>query len=161
MKNFIQIIATLFVSINLYAQTEIPWIQRPEQASFLAKIDSVFELRFNKQMDLFPIFDNGALNFAHCESKIGDCTEEYIYNEAYMHEMMTFSSPIEQYTVPSLLNAIGTAGDNPAIAHLMFLLDPDKYWIGYYPMEGKYYLVVCLGVDREKIYAEMGIKYGK
>ncbi|MEY4603128.1 MAG: hypothetical protein RIT43_420 [Bacteroidota bacterium] len=161
MKNLIKIIATLTVCISLHAQTETPWIQRAENASFLAKIDSVFELRFKKQMDTFPVFDNGALNFAHCESHIGECSEEYVYNQAYYHEMMTFSSPIEEYTVESLLKAIETAGDDPVFADLMYLLDPDKYWLGYYPMEGKYYLVICLGVDREKIYAEMGLKFGK
>lgn len=161
MKNLINIFTTLLISINLFAQDSIPWIQRPENALFLAKVDSVFELRFKKQMDLFPVMDTGALNFAHCESKIGSCTEEYIYNESYMHEMMTFSSPVEEYTMESVIKAVETAGDDPSIAHLMSLLNPDKYWIGYYELGGKYLLVICLSVDREKAYAEMGLKYGK
>lgn len=161
MKNLITVFATLSMSMNLYAQDTIPWIQRPENALFLAKVDSVFELRFKKKMDLFPVMDAGALNFAHCESKIGACTEEYIYNEAYMHEMMTFSSPVEEYTIESVIKAVSTAGDDESFSHYMALLEPDKYWIGYYELGGKYLLVICLSVDREKIYAEMGLKYGK
>jgi hypothetical protein len=42
--------------------------------------------------------------------KIADCSEEYIYNEAYMHEMMIFSSLIEEYTIQSLIKAIETTG---------------------------------------------------
>jgi hypothetical protein len=161
MKVLICFLAAFLVNFNVRAQDSLPWIQRPENVSFLAMVDSVFELRFKKPMDLFPVMDAGALNFAQCESKIGACTEEYIYNEAYMHEMMTFSGPIEEYTVASVIKAIETAGDNPSIAHLMYLLDPDKYWIGYYPMGGKYLLVICLSVDREKAYSEMGLRYGK
>ena len=161
MKNLINIFAVLFCSLNLNAQETLPWIQHQENATFLEKIDSVFELRFKKQMDLFPVMDAGALNYARCTMKIGDCSEDYIYNEAYMHEMMIFSSPVEEYTVESVIKAVETAGDDPSISHLMYLLDPDKYWIGYYELGGKYLLVICLSVDREKIYAEMGLKYGK
>ena len=161
MKNLINIFTALLFSINLFAQDTLPWIQLPENARFLAKVDSVFELRFKKQMDLFPVMDAGALNYARCTMKIGDCSEDYIYNEAYMHEMMIFSSPVEEYTVESVIKAVETAGDDPSISHLMYLLDPDKYWIGYYELGGKYLLVICLSVDREKIYAEMGLKYGK
>jgi len=161
MKNLINIFTALLFSINLFAQDTLPWIQLPENARFLAKVDSVFELRFKKQMDLFPVMDAGALNYARCAMKIGDCSEDYVYNEAYMHEMMIFSSPVEEYTVESVIKAVETAGDDPSISHLMYLLDPDKYWIGYYELGGKYLLVICLSVDREKIYAEMGLKYGK
>ncbi len=161
MKNLINIFAVLFCSLNLNAQDTLPWIQLPENARFLAKVDSVFELRFKKQMDLFPMMDAGALNYARCTMKIGNCSEDYIYNEAYMHEMMIFSSPVEEYIVESVIKAVETAGDDPSISHLMYLLDPDKFWIGYYELGGKYLLVICLSVDREKIYAEMGLKYDK
>ena len=41
-------------------------------------------------------------------------------------------------------------------ASFMEALNPDKYWVSYYELEGKYYYVLCLGVDREKTYREMG-----
>ncbi len=161
MKAVITIIAVLLIHVSMIAQDTIPWIQRPENAVFLAKVDSVLELRFNKQMDLFPVMDAGALNFARCSMEIAECTDEYVYNEAYMHEMIKFSSPVEQYTMESVIKVVGTAGDDPSIASFMYLLDPDKYWIGFYELGGKYLLVICLSVDREKIYAEMGLKYGE
>jgi hypothetical protein len=158
MKAVITIISVLFVNVSMIAQDTIPWIQRPENALFLSKVDSVFELRFKKQMDLFPVMDAGAFNYARCTMEIGECSEEYIYNEAYMHEMMKFSSPVEEYTMESVIKAVETAGEDPSITSLMYLLDPDKYWIGYYEMGGKYLLVICLSVDREKIYRDMGLK---
>jgi hypothetical protein len=161
MKVLMQIVASLCLSFSLFGQDTLPWIQRPENASFLAKVDSVFELRFKKKMDLFPVMDAGALNFARCEAQVGECTKEYIYNESYLHEMMTFTSPVGDYTVESLIKVIETAGDDPSIASYMYLLDPDKYWIGYYEIGGKFLLVTCLSVDREKVYAEMGLRYGK
>ena len=161
MKNLINLFATLFVSLTLTAQDTIPWILRSENAVFLAKVDSVFELRFKKEMDLFPIMEAGALNYARCTMEISECSEEYIYNESYMHDMMIFSSPVEEYTMESVIKAVETAGVDPAISSFMYLLDPDKYWVGYYELGGKYLLVICLSVDREKAYAEMGVIFEK
>ena len=90
MKDLINLFATLFVSLSLTAQDTIPWILRSENAVFLAKVDSVFELRFKKQMDLFPIMEAGALNYARCTMEISECSEEYIYNESYIIRCFIF-----------------------------------------------------------------------
>lgn len=147
--------------LNFYSVAQVsPWIQREENKSFLYQLDSLLEKRFGKSMDLFPIMDAGAENYARCESGLDGCTEEYIYNEAYYHEMLTLSSSIHDYVEGSLVNVLSTAGDDPAFSSYMHLLQPDKYWVGYYEISGKFLLVICLSVDREKVYEEMGLKFG-
>jgi hypothetical protein len=159
MKTVFKIIVILFVSSSSSAQ-DIAWIQREENKIFLYQLDSLLEVRFGNSMDLFPIMDPGAENFARCESGLDGCTEEYIYNEAYYHEMLTLSSTINDYVAGSLVSVLSTAGDDSVFESYMYLLQPDKYWVGYYEISGKFLLVVCLSVDREKVYAEMGLKFG-
>ena len=159
MKTVFNIIVILLVSSSSNAQ-DIAWIQREENKPFLIELDSLLEVRFGKPMELFPVMDAGAENFARCESGLEGCTEEYIYNEAYYHEMLTLSSSIKDYVGGSLVSVLSTAGDDPVFASYMHLLQPDKFWVGYYEISGKFLLVVCLSVDREKVYAEMGLKFG-
>jgi hypothetical protein len=159
MKTVFKIVVLLFVSFSSKAQVT-PWIQREENKAFLNQLDTLLEVRFGKPMELFPVMDAGAENFARCESGLEGCTEEYIYNESYMHEMMTLSSSISDYVPQSLIKILAEAGDDPAIASYMNLLEPDKYWVGYYEISGKFLLVICLSVDREKVYREMGLNFG-
>ena len=161
MKSVFCLFIALVSTFYLKAQDSLSWIQRPENAAYLSKIDSALEQRFGKKMDLFRDFRAGALNFVHCETGSTNCSEEYVYNEAYMHEMMTLSSPIHEYVQKGIVKVIGESGDNATISPYMSALDPDKYWVEYYEYNGKYYVVTCLGVDREKIYADMGLKFGK
>lgn len=159
MKNLLNFFFCLLVVGSLKAQTT-PWILQPAQAEFLQKLDSILEKRFNKPMELFEVFDAGAQNFARCNAELGGCSKEYVYNEAYLHEMSTLPGPVEEYSVANLIFLAGDVGSSSVFEPYMKLLDPDKYWVGYYELEGKHLLVVCLGVDREKIYAEMGIDFG-
>jgi hypothetical protein len=160
MKNLLNFFFCLLFVGYLKAQNT-PWIRQPEQAEFSQKLDSILETRFNKPMELFEVFDAGAQNFARCEAELGGCSEEYVYNEAYLHEMSTLPSPVDEFSVANLIFLAGDVGSSSVFEPYMKLLDPDKYWVGYYEIEGKYLLVVCLGVDREKTYAEMGIDFGK
>ncbi len=160
MKNLLNFFICLLFAGSLKAQNT-PWILQQEQAQFLHKLDSTLEKRFSKPMELFPVFDNGAENFARCESNLSGCSTEYVYNEAYLHELATLPGPINEYSVQNLLTLLADVGDAPQFASYMKLLDPDKYWVGFYEIEGKRLLVVCLGVDREKVYAEMGVEFGK
>jgi len=154
MKSVFCFLIAVVSTLTLKAQDSLSWIQRPENAIYLSKIDSALEKRFQKKMDLFPEFRAGALNFFHCETDSPKCTKDYVYNEAYMHEMMTLTSPIEEYVQKGIVKVIGESGDNPTISSYMSALDPDKYWVEYIAFNGKYYVVTCLGVDREKIYAK-------
>jgi hypothetical protein len=160
MKNLLNFFICLLITSTSKAQNT-PWILQQEQVEFLQKLDSILEKRFNKPMELFRKFDSGAQNFARCESELGGCSEEYVYNEAYLHEMSTLPSPVHEYTTGNLIFLAGDVGSSSVFESYMKLLDPDKYWVGYYELESKHLLVVCLGVDREKVYAEMGIDFGK
>jgi hypothetical protein len=159
MKTIFKILVLIFLSFPSGAQDTL-WILREENKPFLNQLDSLLEVRFGKSMELFPIMDAGAENFARCESGVDGCTEEYIYNEAYYHEMLTLSSSINDYVGSRLVSVLSTAGDDSVFASYMYLLQPDKFWVGYYEISGKFLLVVCLSVDREKVYAEMGLKFG-
>jgi hypothetical protein len=44
------------------------------------------------------------------------------------------------------------------INSFMYLLVPDKYWIVYYELGNNYLIVICLTVEREKMYIEVGLK---
>lgn len=160
MKNLLIFFFCLVFIGNLQAQNT-PWILQEEQAQFLQKLDSTLEKRFSKPMELFPVFDNGAENFVRCKAQLAGCSDDYVYNEAYLHEMATLPVPVTDLTVETLLMLVADAGTSPKFESYMRLLDPDKYWIAYFEFDGKYYLVACLGVDREKRYAEMGVDFGK
>lgn len=160
MKNLLNFFFCLVFVGSLKAQNT-PWILQEEQAQFLQKLDSTLEKRFSKPMELFPVFDNGAENFVRCKAQLAGCSDDYVYNEAYLHEMATLPVPVTDLTVETLLMLVADAGTSPKFESYMRLLDPDKYWIAYFEFEGKYFLVACLGVDREKRYAEMGVEFGK
>jgi hypothetical protein len=130
------------------------WRDKPEIQLFLVKIDSVLEARFGHPMDQFSEFEVGALNYVKKTGNLPGGTDEYIYNEAYAYSCSILPYPF--YEMPQSFFLEDAAEKDPEFNSLMELLNSDKYWVSYYEIEGKYYYVLCLGVDREKTYRKMG-----
>jgi hypothetical protein len=156
MKKFAAVIVCVLFNGFIGISQKNEWRDRPEIKVFLLKIDSVLEVKFGHPMEPFAEFEAGALNYVKNEAGLHGGTDEYIYNEAYAHFCAFLPIPFNEMPQSFFLEDAAEKKDNAKINSFMELLDPDKYWVSYYEIEGNYYYVLCLGVDREKTYREMG-----
>jgi hypothetical protein len=144
------------ISVSSVALAQNAWRDRPEIIAFLNRIDSTLESSFGHTMEPFDEFEPGALNYVKNMANLPGATEDYIYNEAYAHSCATLPIPFDQIPASFFIEHASEQASDSRTASFMQALNPDKYWVSYYELEGKYYYVLCLGVDREKTYREMG-----
>jgi hypothetical protein len=156
MKKLAAVIVCVLFNGFISISQKNEWRDKPEIQLFLLKIDSVLEAKYGHSMEPFAEFEAGALNYVKNEAGLPGGTDDYIYNEAYAHSCATLPYPFNEMPQSYFLEDAAEKEDNAKINSFMELLDPDKYWVSYYEIEGKYYYVLCLGVDREKTYREMG-----
>lgn len=150
------ILGCILVTVhNTYGQQKT-WREKAETKQFLARLDSVLEANFKHPMEPFDEFEPGALNFIKTSAGLPGGKDEYVYNEAYSHTMSTLHVSFEQIPQTFFLEDAAEQAHDSRTKSFMELLNPDKYWVSYHELNGKYYYVLCLGVDREKTYREMG-----
>jgi hypothetical protein len=154
MKKLAAVIVCVLFNGFIAISQKNEWRDKPEIQVFLLKIDSVLEAKFGHPMEPFAEFEAGALNYVKKTGNLPGGTDEYIYNEAYAHFCAFLPIPFNE--MPQSFFLEDAAETHPEFKSFMEQLNPDKYWVSYYEIEGKYYYVLCLGVDREKTYSEMG-----
>ena len=156
MKKLAAVIVCVLLNGFISISQNNEWRDSPEIQLFLSKIDSVLENKFGHPMESFSEFEAGALSFVKVQTGLAGGTNDYIYNEAYFHSYARLPIPFNE--MPQSFFLEDASETDPEFISFMELLNPDKYWVSYYEIDGKNYYVLCLGVDREKSYREMGFK---
>lgn len=146
----------IILNIHSFYGQQTTWRDRAETKTFLASLDSVLEASFGHPMEPFDEFEPGAINFIKSTAGVPGVKDEYVYNEAYSHSLSTLPVPFDRIPTNYFLADAADQATDSETQSFMTLLNPDKYWVSYHEIQGKFYYVLCLGVDREKTYREMG-----